>query len=517
MSVVALAGASTLAAGQNVAPIASASVASEGKAAPRTEFISYDARKAAVDRDLDAATHYLPLQGSWRVRYIDDYKSSDATFAQRYYNASSWEALDVPSKVDRYESFAHQATKIVPPALPEAIPAVQYRAEIMVPLLWVDREMFVHVGGVGSAYTLYVNGRKVGYSNDNQTPSEFNISRYIDQDLNSICLEVYGYSSGNYLSDKQSTPGSLGSVYVYSQPRIRIADYVVQTLPDSAMVDAKLNLCVILENSYNVPDTIKVGYDIYTPEGKLKMYNLTDRIVPANSTDTVRFEDDIYGVMKEFPWSPSEPTLYDAMLYVRRGARIDEYIPFRVGFKESEFIDGQFYLNRAPMALSVVACNALEDARSTEAMLRKIKTYGKNAVVPDYPQPMFFYELCDKVGLFVIDQANINAWYSTDDRNVGGSIVNDPQWLGVMKERVRSMFERTKNSTSVIARSMGGYSGNGYNMYHSYLELKSIDSLSMNVTYRDVQGEWNSDIAFPEVISVERLFSSPAPNPRARR
>ncbi|MFI3266396.1 MAG: glycoside hydrolase family 2 TIM barrel-domain containing protein [Rikenellaceae bacterium] len=502
---------------RNFAPVANPLVYGENTMAPRTEFISYDTREAAVARDLDAANHFLPLSGKWRVRYVDSYTGVNDGFARPEFNVSRWDELDVPSSVDRYESFSSLSSQLVAPSLPTNIPVVQYRAEIMIPILWLDRDVYLHVGSVGSAFTLYVGGEKVGYANDNKTPTEFNISPYLDEGPNTICIEVYGYSTGNYLSGDDSQPCSLGEVYVYSQPKIHIADYFVGTEPDSLWRNAVLNIDVILKNTYSQDQTISVGYDIYGPDGKLKMYNLREITVEGNSTDTLDFDDNILHVMSQTPWSPNSPTLYEVMLYIRLDKRIIEYIPFQVGFAQKEFIDGQFYHNREATELKIVSCNADADAKTTEATLRKIKSYGMNAVCPDYPQPLFFYELCDKVGLFVIDQANINSWYKIDDRNMGGAVVNNPDWLGAISSRVRAMYERTKNFTSVVGRSMGGVSGNGYNMYKSYLELKSVDSLSrIDVTYRDLQGEWNRDFELPMIISKESLFANPAPT-KSRR
>ena len=114
----------------------------------------------------------------------------------------------------------------------------------------------------------------------------------------------------------------------------------------------------------------------------------------------------------------------------------------------------------------------------------------------------------------MIDQANINAGFRKDDRNVGGSVANDPAFLPQFIDRVAGMQGRSKNYTSVIALSMGGMSGNGYNMYKAYQWLKGADSLH-HVTYRDVQGEWNSDFPFPQVRDAKNLLDA-APAPAAR-
>ena len=133
-----------------------------------------------------------------------------------------------------------------------------------------------------------------------------------------------------------------------------------------------------------------------------------------------------------------------------------------------------------------------------------------------YPQPEWFYDLCDGLGLYVVDQANVNAGFRKDDRNVGGSVANDPSFLPHFIDRVAVMQGRSKNHTCVVALSLGGRCGNGYNFYKAYRWLKEADSLHA-VTYRDVQGEWNSDFEFPRTRDARQLLNAaPAKAPAAK-
>ena len=136
---------------------------------------------------------------------------------------------------------------------------------------------------------------------------------------------------------------------------------------------------------------------------------------------------------------------------------------------------------------------AAADRKTTLAELKALKAKGKNTICPDYPQPAWFYELCDSLGLYVIDRANINAPERSGDRTVGGTPSNDPRLVGDYLERVKAMYYRSRNFTCVIAYSLGGPSGNGYNMYKAYQWLKSVEK-SRPVIYSDTDGEWNSDL-----------------------
>ena len=137
--------------------------------------------------------------------------------------------------------------------------------------------------------------------------------------------------------------------------------------------------------------------------------------------------------------------------------------------------------------------NALADAKTTAAAVAQLKKEGYNTVCPDYPQPKWFYDVCDKAGVYVIDRANINS-VAGDDRKVGGTPSNDPALKDEYLRRVKAMYYRSRNHSCVIGFSLGGdMSGNGYNMYKAYQWLKSVEK-SRPVIYEGAAGEWNSDL-----------------------
>lgn len=137
--------------------------------------------------------------------------------------------------------------------------------------------------------------------------------------------------------------------------------------------------------------------------------------------------------------------------------------------------------------------NAAADPETTLTELKALKAQGKNTVCPDFPQPAWFYELCDRTGLYVIDRAAIDAPERRDDRRVGGTPSNDPALADEYLERVRAMYYRSRNFTCVVAYDLGSPSGNGYNMYKAYEWLRSVEP-SRPVIYGDADGEWNTDL-----------------------
>ena len=452
-------------------------LSSEGKAPHRSEFISYSIREEAEAGDPSLSQHYLPMD-RWQTENV---RKSDGSFLRRF------------------------------------------SAGVNIPYMWLDRDLFIHVDGAPSAYRLYVNGREVGFSNDNRTPSEFEISDFVKDGPNRIWFDLYPLSSGAILEGARADNRDkyLPDVYLHSQPKVRIYDYYLQAGPDSLGNHGRLTLDVIVSNSYKAPETVTIGYDIYSPAGKLQTFDLKDITVCSGDLDTLRFEAQIDNAFKLWKWSPSKPNLFRMMLTLKRGRRIVEYIPFTAGFRSSRFEGGRYILNGMPFSINAAAYNAASIEKTAKADLAALKAAGINTVCVDYPQPRWFYGLCDRTGLLVIDQANINSSHMPDDRRVGGTPANDPRYLKAFTERMDAMQNRSKNHPSVIAWSMGGHSGNGYNLYKGYQYLKGIDSLErFAVTYRGLEGEWNSDFVFPtvrdgqEIINIQK--AKPAAKPRRR-
>ena len=225
----------------------------------------------------------------------------------------------------------------------------------------------------------------------------------------------------------------------------------------------------MVANYFNFKETIQFGFDIYNPKGKLMEYSVNELEVEGRSTDTLRFNPDIYHAY-DFKWGDGQPPLYDVMIYVKRNGMLWEYIPLKVGFGKTEYRDGRFY--RFDNILHVQKkehFNASEDRHKTFVAIEQLKLRGYNTLCPDYPQPKWFYDMCDKAGMFVIDRANINSPTNSNIRSVGGTPANDPALVEEYLTRVKSIYYRSRNHSCVIGFALcGADSGNGYCMYKAY-------------------------------------------------
>ncbi len=368
-------------------------------------------------------------------------------------------------------------------------------AQVEIPYAWTDGQVFLHLENCGRGYTLFVNDREAGTVHDPLTPAEFDLTGLVREGKNDFRLLLHedpAYDRLNAEPEVRRT--AFAGSYLYTQHKRSIADFRVRIVPDSTGKYGLLDLEIVARNGFNFEEPVEVGYDIYSPEGKLLDFNIVERRIAGRGTDTLRFSPYVYGAYSH-RWEPSakRPPLYRVMLFTRRDGAYKEYMPLQTGFVQTRYADGQWYSFDRPVTLKRTRCNAGADAKSTAARLAALHKQGFNTVEPDYPQPAWFYELCDAEGLYVIDKAAIDAPENRDDRRTGGTPSNDPRLADEYVERVKAMYYRSRNFTCVIAYALGNPSGNGYAMYKAYEWLKSVEH-DRPVFYADADGEWNSDL-----------------------
>lgn len=365
---------------------------------------------------------------------------------------------------------------------------------IEIPYAWTDGNVYLHIENAGLPYRLTVNGEFVAQCEDAVTPAEFALTPYIREGKNTLLLEMTQGAAAAI--DPEVTPREpFAGSYLYMQNKRSIRDFTISLEPDPEGREfGVLRLDIVAQNSYNYDEPVTVGYDIYSPQGKLLEFNMTEVTIPGRSTDTVRFDPYIYGTYaNKWEGGAKSAPLYKVMLFTRRNGVYKEYMPLKIGFGKTELRDGKLMRLGKEITLKRVRCNAGADADATRRELLRLKSQGYNTVCPDYPQPAWFYALCDQTGLYVIDRAAISAPERRGDRTVGGTPSNDPRLADEYLERVKAMYYRSRNFTCVVAFALGAPSGNGYNMYKAYEWLKSVEK-SRPVIYEDADGEWNSDL-----------------------
>ena len=355
-----------------------------------------------------------------------------------------------------------------------------------------DYSIFLHLENVATAFTLEVNGREVVSEEDYYTPTDLLLSPYLHQGTNQVVMRLRLSSLAGLMSGVKYQADKLFANSYYSvQRRLSIRDIDIRLHPDSTRSFGVLSMDIVVANDFNYEEPITIGYDIYDPQGKMKDINAREFTIAGRSLDTVSLKPYVYHT-NSFKWDAGKAPLYTITLYIKRSGMMWEYLPLKVGFSDVEWHDGQLYSFGKPVTLKPVAYEPTADRKVALERVRSLKKQGHNLLLLPYPQPRWFYDMCDKEGVMLIEQASLNASFG-DDRSVGGTLANNPALAEEFLLRIKKMYHRTRNHTCVVGYSLaGGDMGNGYCLYKAYEWLKSVEQ-RRPVFYFGSDGEWNSD------------------------
>jgi beta-galactosidase len=359
------------------------------------------------------------------------------------------------------------------------------------PIAWSDYNIYLHIQNCFKAYDLVVNQQLVASIEDPHTPTDFLLSQYLRQGDNEILLLMRESQTKELnIGSKANTVAQFEGSYLFAQHRKHIFDYDVRIVQNEKKL--ALELDVIVRNDFNFEEMVQVGYDIYSPDNKLVDYGVRDFSVAGRSFDTLPIRISL-GEETRYLWSDKSPKLYRLTLYIKRDGKPREYIVFNVGAGTSSFANGKLLRNGVAVAVKSARYNATTTYDKAVAEIKALKAKGINTLLPDNPQPEWFYDICDNLGVYVVERANINPTENSENRKIGGTPSNNPNLVGEYLARVKAMYYRTRNHSCIIAYALGGdAAGNGYNMYKAYQWLKGVEK-SRAVICTSADGEWNSD------------------------
>ena len=509
-------------------------VVAVNKEYPRSSFMTYENRANALTGKFEKSKYYQLLNGTWKFYFVDSYKNLPANITDPAISTADWADIKVPGNwevqghgvaIYTNHGYEFQPRNPQPPTLPEANPVGVYRRDIDIPADWDGRDIYLHLAGAKSGVYVYINGQEVGYSEDSKNSAEFLINKFVKPGKNVLTLKIYRWSTGSYLEcqDFWRISGIERDVFLYSQPKAALKDFRVTSTLDDTYKDGIFKLGVDLRNNGSTAGNMTLVYELLDANGKVVATGEKATNVAAGETRTVSFDQTLPDVKT---WSSEAPNLYKLVMTVKENGKVNEIIPFNVGFRRIEIKPTEqlarngkpyvcLFINGQPLKLKGVNIHEHNPATGhymTEELMRKdfelMKQHNLNTVrLCHYPQDRRFYELCDEYGLYVYDEANIESHGMYYDLAKGGTLGNNPEWLKAHMDRTINMFERNKNYPSLTFWSLGNEAGNGYNFYQTYLWVKNADKDIMNrpVNYERAQWEWNSDMYVPQYQGADWL------------
>ncbi len=491
-----------------------------GREKPRSYFMSYDTRAAAAANVYSASKYFLGLNGQWKFAWFDDHRKRPVDFYKPDYNVSGWKEIAVPSNMELsgYGSpiYVNQPYDFSPktpvvPYLPEAVPVGLYRTTFEAPLELKDRDVFLRLCGIKSGTYVYLNGKKVGYTEDSKDAADFKLNDHLVTGTNTLALEVYRWSTGSYLEcqDFWRMSGIERDVYIYSQPKVHIDDLQVISTLDSTYKNGILDLAIVMKNSFVRPSgRMQVWFELEDASGTMVDYSYKEILLDGGCTDTVRFVRTAVQNADAFKnvhtWSAESPYLYNLVLKIKQEGTFTEYSSVKVGFRTSEIKGNQYYVNGKRVYIKGVnyhehhekTGHVLDEATIVEDF-RLMKRNNINAIrLSHYPQQRRFYELADQYGFYLCNEANIESHGMGYNLSAGQTLGNDRRFYNAHMDRTQAMYHQAKNYPSVMLWSLGNEAGNGYNFYETYLWMKNIEK-HRPVQYERAILEWNTDIFCP--------------------
>ncbi len=468
----------------------------QNKELPHATFTSFpDAVTAESFKDSPSV---LSLNGKWKFHWVAKPEERPADFYKPRYDFSSWNEIIVPGNwqmqgygIPIYTNSKYPFKKEPPYVThtpPENYtnyklrnPVGSYVKTFSIPDNWKNKKIILHFGGVKSAFYVWVNGKKAGYSQGSMTPAEFNITPFLQPGQNTLAVEVYRWSDGSYLEDQDMwrLSGIYRDVYLTAKNKIYIRDFKIDTKLTDNYSKALISINTDVSNTLKIScDNCKIEASIESPSGEmLKAEGLIPEIT-GNSEQQITLTANIDNPSL---WSAEKPDLYTLLLSLKdsKGKTL-EVIPWKFGIKEVKIEGEVFFINGVPVKLKGVNRHEHHprmgrhvDIETMRKDIELMKQGNVNMVrTSHYPNDPAWYFLCDEYGIYVMDETN----QESHGFRIGNKIMGDnPDWTLAHVDRAVSVVERDKNHPCVILWSLGNEGGKGRNFRAMADTVRKLD------------------------------------------
>ncbi len=493
------------------------------KEEPRSTGIPFASEESALLNNYGESPYYLNLSGTWKFHWAPDPDQRPVDFYEKDYDVSQWDDIKVPAnwELEGYGIPIYTNVRYPYPADPPNIPhdnnpVGSYRRTFELPSGWDGRRVFLHFNAGTSGMYVWINSRKVGYSQVTKSPVEFDITDYIKPGRNILAVEVYRWTDGSYLEDQDfwRLSGIDRDVFLYSTAGTRIFDFFVKAGLDQKYKNGRIETEITVKNYQAQPLKRKVCVTLLDRIGKKVSETSRDLVIPPGDKMAVYTIDN---VKKPELWSAETPYLYSVLITLKDiNGRIIEATSTHTGFRTVELKDGQLLVNGRRIMIKGVNLHEHHEKtghyvprETIKKDLMVMKQFNVNAIrTSHYPQSTAFYELCDEYGMYVVDEANIEThgmgaeWQARFNHDRHPAYL--PQWEAAHMDRIKRLVERDKNHPCVIIWSMGNECGNGPVFFKAYEWIKNRDKTRL-VQFEQAGQRENTDIVCPMYPSIGHM------------
>ena len=479
---------------------------------PRVNVVSYDNDRAAKALKYKESSAYKSLNGSWAfvLKKGEVLGRQDVNIDSM--NIGAWSAINVPG---RWETNGNKV-KVLPLKNMLSVQSVEnpiglYFKEIEIGEEWKNQICYLYIGAARGAYTVWINGKYVGYSEDSKTPSEFDITPYLVWDKkglkkNNVLIQLQSVSNGSLLESKipLSLTGIERDVALYAKPICNISDYSIECDYIQATGAGKIEMTVSLEN-HKKKGEYYVEVMVLNDKGKE-----VDRMGKWAEFEK-RFATDVNfarTLPKVEPWDEYNPTLYTIIIRLKnKNMETEEMMAAKVGFRNIDYSKGILVINGNKVKIRGVVYSDYTamvggfSEKNMRAELQMMKDNNINAVrIVYFPVHPIFYDLCDEYGIYVFNEANIQPYHF--DRTLSTNKDYSSAFIG----RVRNMYERDKNHPSIVAWSLGDANENGICFEDAYVFLRQKDKVRP-IVFNGTETGTNTDFVFTKYKTMDDMFA----------
>ena len=477
-----------------------------------------DTESALASTDAKAPSK-LCLNGTWDFHFSPDPASRPSDFYKPSYDASSWKALPVPScwelhgyGTPLYVNYIYPF-KVDPPRVMsepprnyttfgERNPVGSYRRIFTLPEEWSGRRVILHFGGVSSAYFVWVNGERAGYAEDSRLPSEFDVTDLVKRGENLLAVEVYKYSDASYLEDQDfwRLSGIFRDVFAFSTPDVALWDCYAHAALDATCTEAGLTAQVsVRATRHMAAGELSLAVALSDPDGCSVPLADSETPLPALDSDFVPVALGPLPIRSPSLWSAETPSLYTLLFILKRQGQVIDVRKTQLGFRKAEFVNGQFTINGHVIKIKGVnrhefdpAAGYVQNRELIEHDLRLIKQANFNFVrTAHYANDPRFYEACDRLGLYVLDEANVESHGLSYHKKV---LPGDaPEWRAPTVARGERMALRDRGHACVVMWSLGNESGYGSAFPAMREAIRAADPEKRLIQYADMNAAADMD------------------------
>ncbi|MDY8137968.1 glycoside hydrolase family 2 TIM barrel-domain containing protein [Aquimarina sp. 2201CG5-10] len=487
----------------------------DNKLPPRATYFGFESSEVL---EKENSKRFLSLNGNWKFNWVKDPKHRPTTFQNIDFNDDDWKTIPVPSnwEVEGYGNpiyldERYPFTTKWPDAPTDYNPVGTYRKEISLDKDFLSEDIILHFAGAKSAMYVYINGTYIGYSQGSKTPAEFDITNYLKEGKNLIALQLFRWSDASYLEsqDMLRMSGIERDVYLYSQPKVSISDYFANTNLDEAYKNGIFKSTVSVTN--NTSENVNKQLSIEIIDGKKSIYKASQSIKLEAKTTSEFTSEKIIKDIKQ--WSAELPSLYTLKIALEDEThpKQNQYINRYIGFRKIEIKNSQVLVNGKAIYFKGVDRHETDPYTghvvSKTSMLKDITLMKQNNInavrSAHYPNDPYWLDLCDKYGMYVIDEANIESHPLAIDEKT--QIGNEKSWLPAHMMRTQRMFYRDRNHPSIYSWSLGNEAGEGSIFKATYKWLKENDTNRI-VQYEPAGKEDYTDLYCPMYPKPEYLI-----------